>query len=48
MCADTSPGGGCVGLGIGGSLVNKQWIADGEWDKITALAKEYVKAVQEA
>ncbi len=39
---------GCVGLGIGGSLVNKQWIADGEWDKITALAKEYVKAVQEA
>ena len=39
---------GCVGLGVGGSLVNKQWIADGEWDKITALAKEYVKAVQEA
>ena len=39
---------GCVGLGIGGNLVNKQWIADGEWDKITALAKEYVKAVQEA
>jgi 2-dehydro-3-deoxyphosphogluconate aldolase/(4S)-4-hydroxy-2-oxoglutarate aldolase len=35
---------GCVGLGIGGSLVNKQWIADGEWEKITALAKEYVKA----
>ena len=39
---------GCVGLGVGGSLVNKQWIADGEWAKITALAKEYVKAVQEA
>ena len=39
---------GCVGLGVGGSLVNKQWIADGEWDKITALAKEYVQAVQEA
>ena len=39
---------GCVGLGVGGSLVNKQWIADGEWDKITALAKEYVKAIQEA
>ena len=39
---------GCVGLGVGGNLVNKQWIADGEWDKITALAKEYVKAVQEA
>ncbi len=39
---------GCVGLGVGGNLVNKQWIAEGEWDKITALAKEYVKAVQEA
>lgn len=38
---------GCVGLGVGGSLVNKQRIADGEWDKITALAKEYVKVVNE-
>ncbi len=33
---------GCTGVGVGGSLVNKQWIADGEFDKITALAKEYV------
>lgn len=33
---------GCVGAGIGGNLVNKTWIANGEWDKITALAKEYV------
>lgn len=38
---------GCVGLGVGGNLVNKQWIADGEWDKITALAKEFMKAVNE-
>ena len=37
---------GASGLGIGGNLVNKEWIANGEWDKITALAALYVKAVQ--
>ena len=37
---------GAAGLGVGGNLVNKEWIANGEWDKITALAAEYVKAVQ--
>lgn len=31
---------GCVGLGVGGNLVNKEWIANGEFEKITALAKE--------
>ncbi|MBQ8076545.1 MAG: bifunctional 4-hydroxy-2-oxoglutarate aldolase/2-dehydro-3-deoxy-phosphogluconate aldolase [Oscillospiraceae bacterium] len=36
---------GCVGLGVGGNLVNKEWIQNGEWDKITALAGEYRKAV---
>ena len=30
---------GCVGLGVGGNLVNKDWIENGEWAKITALAK---------
>ena len=39
---------GCVGLGVGGKLVNKEWIQAGEWDKITALAKEFMKAVNEA
>ena len=38
---------GCVGLGVGGNLVNKQWIENGEWAKITALAKEFMKAVEE-
>ena len=38
---------GCVGLGVGGNLVNKEWIKNGEWDKITALAKEFMKAVKE-
>ena len=31
---------GCVGAGVGGNLVNKEWIKNGEFDKITALAKE--------
>ena len=38
---------GCVGLGVGGNLVNKEWIRDGEWAKITELAKEFTKAVKE-
>lgn len=39
---------GCIGLGVGGNLVNKEWIENGEWDKITALAREFMKAVNEA
>ena len=31
---------GCVGAGVGGQLVNKEWIKNGEFEKITALAKE--------
>ncbi len=38
---------GCVGLGVGGNLVNKEWIQNGEWGKITALAKDFMKAVSE-
>ena len=38
---------GCVGLGVGGNLVNKEWIKNGEWARITALAKEFVNAVKE-
>ncbi len=37
---------GCVGVGVGGNLVNKTWIEAGEWDRIAALAGEYVKAGQ--
>lgn len=33
---------GCCGAGCGGNLVNKEWIANGEFDKITALAKEFM------
>lgn len=34
---------GAVGAGVGGNLVNKQWIANGEFEKITALAEEFVR-----
>ena len=37
---------GLVGAGVGGNLVNKQWIANGEFDRITALAKEFVANAQ--
>lgn len=36
---------GAIGLGVGGNLVNKEWIAQGAWDKITALARAYREAV---
>ena len=38
---------GCVGLGVGGNLVNRGWIQNGEWGKITALARELIRAVNE-
>ncbi len=34
---------GAVGAGVGGNLVNKEWIAAGRFDEITALAKEFVQ-----
>jgi len=37
---------GALGFGVGGKLVNKDWIAAGAFDKITALAQEYVKACE--
>lgn len=37
---------GCVGVGVGGNLVNKEWIENGEWDRITDLAKAYMEAVR--
>jgi 2-dehydro-3-deoxyphosphogluconate aldolase/(4S)-4-hydroxy-2-oxoglutarate aldolase len=37
---------GAEGLGVGGNLVNKDWIASGEYEKITAAARQYVAAVK--
>ena len=34
---------GVNGAGVGGNLVNKEWIKNGEFDKITALAKEFTE-----
>ncbi len=36
---------GCVGIGVGGSLVNKEWIAAGEWGKIVQAAADIVAVV---
>ena len=35
---------GCVGVGVGGNLTNREWIAAGEWDKIAAAARRLVEA----
>lgn len=37
---------GAVGFGVGGNLVNKEWIVSGQLDKITTLAKEYIDAAR--
>lgn len=36
---------GCAGVGVGGNLVNRQWIEEGKFDDITALAREYAHAL---
>ncbi len=36
---------GVCGAGVGGNLVNKEWIANGEFNKITELASEFVKNI---
>ncbi len=36
---------GVCGIGAGGNLVNKEWIENGDFDKITALAEEFVKNI---
>ena len=30
---------GCIGVGVGGNLTNREWIAAGEWDKIEDTAR---------
>ena len=37
---------GAVGAGVGGNLTNKDWIAAGEYDKITEVAATLVKNAQ--
>ena len=39
---------GAVAIGAGSNLVNKQWVAQKEWGKLTAQAAAYVKVVRDA
>ena len=39
---------GAVGLGVGGNLANRQWIADGAFEKITQTAQALIAAVRTA
>jgi 2-dehydro-3-deoxyphosphogluconate aldolase/(4S)-4-hydroxy-2-oxoglutarate aldolase len=36
---------GCVGVGVGGNLTNKEWIDAGAWDRIASAARELVNSV---
>jgi len=36
---------GCVGVGVGGNLTNKEWIAAGAWDRIADAARRLCEAV---
>ncbi|MDR2303843.1 MAG: bifunctional 4-hydroxy-2-oxoglutarate aldolase/2-dehydro-3-deoxy-phosphogluconate aldolase [Treponema sp.] len=36
---------GAEGIGVGGNLVNRDWISAGEWDRITALARTLVESI---
>jgi 2-dehydro-3-deoxyphosphogluconate aldolase/(4S)-4-hydroxy-2-oxoglutarate aldolase len=38
---------GALGLGVGGNLANKEWMAAGQWEKISALARRLREAVEE-
>ena len=39
---------GCVGVGVGGNLTNKEWIASGEYCKIADVARQLVDATNSA
>ncbi|MFC6116808.1 bifunctional 4-hydroxy-2-oxoglutarate aldolase/2-dehydro-3-deoxy-phosphogluconate aldolase [Sporosarcina thermotolerans] len=39
---------GAVAAGIGGSLLDKNFIANNEWDKLADLARQYVAKIAEA
>ena len=37
---------GCCGAGVGGNLVNRQWISDGNWDAVTREARKLMEAAR--
>ena len=38
---------GCVGAGVGGNLTNREWIAAGDWARITETARQFVDSAME-
>ena len=39
---------GVIGVGVGGNLANKKWVAAGEFDKLTETARKLVENVKNA
>ena len=37
---------GCVGAAVSGALANKEWMAAGEWGKITEVARTLIERVK--
>ena len=37
---------GAVGVGVGGNLVSPQYVKEGRFDEISAIAKSYVDALE--
>lgn len=37
---------GCIGVGVGGSLVKNEYIEAGKFDEITKIAKDFVSAIK--
>jgi len=38
---------GCVGVGVGGNLTNKEWIAAGEWNRIADAARVLIEKTRQ-
>ena len=36
---------GCVGVGVGGNLTNREWVSAGQWDKIADASRRLVESV---
>ena len=36
---------GCVGVGVGGNLTNREWISAGQWDKIADASRQLMESV---
>ena len=39
---------GAVAVGVGSALVRKDWVAEGNWQALTAQAQKFVSSIREA